>query len=674
MTRRTRRTVCGSVAFIAAVFGAVFAADPPTAKDTPKPVLVPGAEAEGSASVAPATGVAGEFGTWTVSYRVGKSGLGEGSGIRVELPDAWHAGARNSAQRLQATDPKDEAYVTAFPSRAGVTLQTFVEGETADRLVKSNKQAIDNRGGRYVFVVRVRVTAGRLEEDDKINVVYGDRKGGSPGMRAGVIDMKPEPVLVAVDSAGANQFKLLAKGPRLEARPGALRELLFHAPSQARVGDPIELLVSMVDAEANPASMPTRPVTILLFPVSGSADFPKFVKIPAKAAFARFTVTPRAEGVVRIRADESSKELGFTATCNPIDVTAALPARQLYWGDLHSHTHYSWDGVGDQSFDYARHTSGLDFYARTDHAMAPKGDVLSGLSEKAWAEYCAQADKYNDPGKFVTLHAYECSFGRPYGHHNIYFRDRPGPLVYPSETALEAMWKMMTAGDVLTIPHHTGKMPAGIDFSHHDPVFRRNIEIYSGHGLSEAYDPGHPLSFEHSNFTAPAKSLQTPSFAQDAWKAGLTLSTIASSDDHRAHPGQPHYGIAAVRAPGLTRNDIFQSLHDGHTYGTTGVRIILEFHVNETPMGQTAAVSAPPTVRIRALGTDVISSVELLRWQPAQDKFTVIKTWQPDALDFADTYRDAEFQPGAVYYMRMTQKNLVHGLTAMAWSSPVWTK
>jgi hypothetical protein len=133
--------LCGVVAFIAAVRAAAPAG---------KPVPLAAGVAEGSASVTPAIGVAGQFGTWTVSYRVGPSGLRAGSTLRVELPDSWHAGARNSAQRLQATDPADEAYVTAFPSRTGVTLQTVVESESAERLVKSNKQAIERRSGRYV--------------------------------------------------------------------------------------------------------------------------------------------------------------------------------------------------------------------------------------------------------------------------------------------------------------------------------------------------------------------------------------------------------------------------------------------------------------------------------------------------------------------------------------------
>jgi len=95
------------------------------------------------------------------------------------------------------------------------------------------------------------------------------------------------------------------------------------------------------------------------------------------------------------------------------------------------------------------------------------------------------------------LHAYEASFYAPYGHHNVYFRDQPGPLLDPDTVTLPELWKALKAGQALTIPHHALKMPDPIDWgTAHNPEFRRNFEIYSGHGLSEEYDPTHPLAFE----------------------------------------------------------------------------------------------------------------------------------------------------------------------------------
>ena len=71
----------------------------------------------GSVTVSPAEGVAGEHGTWTVTYRVGPNGIKQHGGVRVQLPDSWHAGIRNSANRLQSSNSHAENYISARCSR-----------------------------------------------------------------------------------------------------------------------------------------------------------------------------------------------------------------------------------------------------------------------------------------------------------------------------------------------------------------------------------------------------------------------------------------------------------------------------------------------------------------------------------------------------------------------------
>src|SRR5687767_8851278 len=85
---------------------------------------------DGVVSVSPAAGVAGHFGTWTVTYRVGAAGIAEGGGVRVQLPDTWHAGDRNSANPLQATNPRGDHYITARASRPEIKVEAVVEGES----------------------------------------------------------------------------------------------------------------------------------------------------------------------------------------------------------------------------------------------------------------------------------------------------------------------------------------------------------------------------------------------------------------------------------------------------------------------------------------------------------------------------------------------------------------
>ncbi len=632
--------------------------------------MIPGVTSSGRATVSPAQGISGEFGAWTVKFTVGKEGIETGGGIRVQLPDSWHSGPRNSANSLQSRDPAKPHYVQARVSRSGVKFAHLVESERSnEELIKHPKLSLDGRNERYVFVVRVHLTEGRLQAGDTISVIYGERSGGSPGMLAAAIATDQEPVLVAVDTTGKNTFQRIKKEPQIQSLAGEPVEMLVHAPSQAVPGRPVQMLVALLDAQYNPVM---RPVKLRLSLVTGNGSFSAKVNARPRNGRIQFSVTPRSVGVLRVKVE--APDLKLSAVSNPTDVTKALPERKLYWGDIHSHARLSWDGVGDRSFEYARHITGLDFYALTDHSIEPTGGTTRGLSKETWAESVALTEKFHDPPHFVTIHGYEASFDRPYGHHNVYFRDRPGPFIYPERTSLDELWQMAAAGEVLTIPHHTGKFPGGIDFEHHHPDFRRNFEIYSGHGSSEVYAPGQPLSFERSNFTQPSRSLPAPTFAQDAWKKGLLVSTIAASDDHRGQPGQPHFGLAAVRAPTLTRNDVFQSLHDRHTYGTTGAKVILEFSLNGSPMGSSVQVDSAPLLKVRALGSGVIERVQILKWQKSAEKFAVLHSWHPDALDFEGEYRDEAFTAGAIYYVRLRQKEPIRDHLVKAWSSPIWTE
>ncbi len=637
----------------------------------PPPLIDPEPTSAGSLHVDPDHGVSGEFGTWTVRYVIGAPGIPQGGGIRLQLSDAWHAGPRNSANRLQATDPKDDHYVSASASRESVRLVTVVEREVAHRLVKHRKRSLDGRSERYVFVVRIHVADGDLQEGDEIRVVYGDRSSGSRGYRAAAISTGPEPILVAVDSTATSRFRLhTSRRATLTARAGKPVELFVHLSSDGVAGKPLSGRVSLLDKESNPVS---TPAVVRLARRSGQISVRETITLAG--GHARFELLPRAAGIVRI--DAEAVGLDLTATSNPARVGEATPERRIYWGDLHSHTHFSWDGVGDRSFEYARDVAALDFYAMTDHAMNGGRDgASSGLSHRNYDEYTALTDAHHAPGEFVTLHAYECSLGRPWGHHNIYFRGGPGPLFFPGRTSLPEIWHALRAGEALTIPHHTGKFPSGITFYPQNSEHRRNFEIYSGHGLSETFAPDHPLAFEKSDFTAPSTSLDYPSYFQDALREGLALSAIASTDDHRARPGQAHHGLVAAFARELTRESIFDALYERRTYATTGAKIILEVTVDGHPMGSIVPASEEEaddhSIRVAVVGTDEIVLVEILRYRAGDDAFAVAHRWTPHAAEFRGEHRDRRASGQTIYYVRVRQKNLVRGLPVMAWSSPVW--
>jgi hypothetical protein len=618
--------------------------------------------------VHPARGVAGNYGTWHVIYTAGPKGISERGGIRVQLPDSWHAGPRNSANPLQATHPARDHYISARSSNPTVTLKVQVEGESEDRLVKSDRLGLDARLERYVFVVRVKVTSGQLKNGDQIAVIYGDTSGGSRGMRAAIISTQPEPILVAVDREGNDQWELLSQLPTVESVSGPAHQLKVAGPSQVVVGRESQLRIAVVDENANPVAGFNGPIELEL--KQGKAGLAPSTTVEFDKGWGRLPFTAGAEGIIRISATALDGLL--KADSNPIEAVASTPEERTLWGDLHSHSHYSWDGVGHAAFDYARHVSGLDFYALTDHSRTAEEGHSRGLGLPVWDEYTALAEENYVPGDFVTLHAYEISFGSPFGHHNVFFRGRPGKLVAAEDSTLPLLWQALTKGEALTIPHHTGKFPTPVRWDVHDPDLRRNIEIYSAHGLSEYYNPEHPLAFEQSDFTSPARSVKLPQFAQDAWIQGLELSAIASSDDHRAQPGQSHWGLAAVQAREQTREAVFDALYQRRTYATTGVRTLLNFTVEGAPMGQRTRALGSPLLHFEAHGESVIETVEILRYSPSEGAFKVIFRVEPDALDVTWTAPDHGFREDSIYYLRLKESKWVNGRPSMAWSSPIW--
>ena len=98
--------------------------------------------------VEPAVGVAGHYGTWTVTWEAGPGGLRTGGALRVQRPATWHVGECNSANRLQATDPEGDHYACARAAR----VVAKVEPESPDFLAKSSRPGLDGRLERYVFV------------------------------------------------------------------------------------------------------------------------------------------------------------------------------------------------------------------------------------------------------------------------------------------------------------------------------------------------------------------------------------------------------------------------------------------------------------------------------------------------------------------------------------------
>jgi hypothetical protein len=622
-------------------------------------------------------------GSLTVTFRVEQRQLEPGARLSFHVPGSWTAHALHSHERggrRYANQPyslltKELAdYCVLDPGMSGTRWQLEIA-----------EQSFDGTYHRFAREIVLTLKAGTFRAGNALAVSYGtDEKPIRASFLAETARFHAK-----VDT-GDRMWRVLT-GPLVTTTAHAPTKLLVTAPSQSTAGRSVRVHIAAEDRFGNPTELPEG---ILLRRVGMSAA-PRAVT--GGATFSEPTVTFETEGVHGVEA--GSEALGWFRS-NPVLVSRDEPELKLYWGDLHSHSAISKDGVGENAFEFARNHSNLDFYAPAEHSTGDRKD--EGITNAEWEEIQQNVRRHNDSGRFVTLLGYEASFPHPDGHHNVYFATDRAPLYRQHEMGtLRELWRRLASDRAFTVPHHTGirwtpdggKGAAAL-FDQDHPL-RPLIEIYSGHGQSERYAPKDPLSYdqmlmvqrwknwfprqapetpeEYRALTGPI-SADGPHYARDAWAAGLRLGTIASSDDHSARPGQPSKGLAAVWAPRLDRDTIFEALRNRQTYGTTGQRIYLDFQLDGTLSGRGVRSDAPPRLTLVVHGTAPIEWVELLKYNQGGQTYELFHRWTPGTPSFEVEATDPDQTMDTFYYVRLKQEGLVDGRPMMAWSSPVWVE
>jgi hypothetical protein len=203
----------------------------------------------------------------------------------------------------------------------------------------------------------------------------------------------------------------------------------------------------------------------------------------------------------------------------------------------------------------------------------------------------------------------------------------------------------------------------------------RLVEIYSLWGVSEGMDA----------WCRTADAVEGTSVLT-ALMRGHRLGFIAGSDTHDGRPGNRREywsrastaGLAAVFAPSLTREAIYDALWQRSTYATTGARIILLTDIGELSMGEMEGLGMQDEriyereIRVHIVGTDAIASVEVIR------NGQIVHTFESEGASLQASWLDRTPLPMVVladgegrrfvfYYVRVRQED-----GHCAWSSPVW--
>jgi hypothetical protein len=263
---------------------------------------------------------------------------------------------------------------------------------------------------------------------------------------------------------------------------------------------------------------------------------------------------------------------------------------------------------------WARDDARLDYVTHSEH------DVW--MDDAEWQALKDNVRRYAEEGRFIAYLGYEWTVRNIQGgHHNVLYRtpdrrDRIAAQFFPTLSALyQGLRASADPRDVLVIPH---AHQAG-DYRMNDPDMETLVEIMSQHG-----------NFEW--------------FGRMYLNHGHQVGFTAASDNHLSQPGYTapnnaslaqRGGLGAVLAGEKTTNALFDAMKSLSAYATSGERIILDFEVNGTGMGQRAPFAEQRRVAGRVIGTAPIDTITLVRNEE--------EIWTKDYLgDTADRLNDTE--------------------------------
>lgn len=499
--------------------------------------------------------------TLRLRYVVGHHGLDDRGGLKIVMRFPYDGGD------WQVTDPRAENFVRIQASRPCHFRSEY-------------KAFGDARPWFRVF--RMQVTGGSLGEGDTVEIVLGDRSGGSPGLRVQSFCEDAWELRVLVDPCATGHFREVPGGVAFPVLPGPAVRWRAVAPGRRPPGATGWLGLKAEDVGGNPTSLGLRRLRLRpSLPVDG---LPEVVEPwPGRALRLEGLRLPDRPGeTLRITVEDAETDEPL-AVANP----TRLEPGPSWWADLHGQ---SGETVGindaDAWFRFGRDLSFLDACAH----QANDFQITRGF----WERLDALSARWEEPGRYVVPPGYEWSGNTAVGgDRNVWYR-RPGRPIRRSSHALltdhgdahtdattaRALFAALAAeeeiGEVV-VAAHVGGRHADLAYAH-DGRFERVVEIHSAWGTFEW-------------------------LLLDALALGHRVGVVANSDGHKGRPGASYPGAATFGAVGgltawtsadLTRDALFDALLARRTWATSGSRIDLDVSVR--PHGATRRFDDDPAL------------------------------------------------------------------------------
>jgi hypothetical protein len=483
--------------------------------------------------------VAGSHAELTLTYTAGTFGIDDSGMLKI----SWRT--TSDMAKPQFKDPAAASYTTVEASN-GAKLEHWVE--------RLNIRP-------WVNTLLIRVGRGFLRAGDRITVRFGDRRGGSPGLRLQTNCEEHFALKVYVDAFATYEFTELPQSPGFALVAGHAARFKAILPSLAVTGEAFRLAIVAEDMWGNPTAlgdsslrlMSSHPVRNLPAMVHPAPDEGPLV-------LENLSVEAAADVDVRLAREDGSE----LARANPLRVVAQAPLRR-YWGDLHGQ---SGETVGtnpaESYFGYARDKAFVDI-------VGHQGNDFQ-ITDAFWQELNRLTAAFDVPHRFVCVPGYEWSGNTGMGgDRNIFYRREGRPLVRSSRILVagqdaanadcytaQDLFAALEHEDAVVIAHVGGRY-ADITLAH-DGRLERAVEVHSTWGTFEW-------------------------LLHDAFAQGYRVGVVCHSDDHKGRPGATRPGASTFGAiggltcylmPELTRDALFAALRARRHYGTTGTRLWLD--------------------------------------------------------------------------------------------------
>jgi hypothetical protein len=412
----------------------------------------------------------------------------------------------------------------------------------------------------WTQTVFIRTQSGFLRAGDRITVRFGDRSGGSPGMRMQTNIEDTFEFRTYVDALATYEFVQLPHSPEIALVAGPPTTWRLLLPTERAVGVPFRLAIVPTDRWGNPTAFDDRALHIA--PCGAIAGLPGTLDTAGRAdpLVIDGLAARRAGDIVLALLDGSGATI---AKSNPLRIGPATEL-QPFWADMHGQSE---ETIGTNSaeayFHFAREKSFLDIVGHQGNDFQITPDF--------WRELNALTARFDDPGTFVTLPGYEWSGNTGMGGDRNVFYVHEGEKILRSSRVLvdlpaedqdcntvNELFAALAGRDAVMVAHVGGRyadLRAG-----HDGLLERAVEIHSSWGTFEW-------------------------LLHDAFALGFRAGIVCNSDDHKGRqgatsPGASQFGaiggLTCLLLPRLDRAAVFQALRRRRHYGTTGCRMFLD--------------------------------------------------------------------------------------------------